>query len=80
MIVWGGVTGAALFQHRREILRRCTESDTHANTFSDPNRDSYGDSNCTPATPRLHRNATQRRVPRQAHTDAEAAPDPAPRP
>ena len=22
-------------EHRRQILRRCTESDTHANTFSD---------------------------------------------
>ena len=36
---------AAAFEHRRQILRRCTESDTHANTFSDPNRDSYADSN-----------------------------------
>ena len=33
-------------EHWRQILRRCTESDTHANTFSDPNRDSYADGNC----------------------------------
>ena len=32
-------------KHRREILRRCTESDTHANTFSDPNRDGYTHTN-----------------------------------
>ena len=30
-----------LAKRRRQILRHCTESDTHANTFSDPNRDSY---------------------------------------
>jgi hypothetical protein len=35
-----------LYQHRREVLRRCTESDTHANTFSDSDRDSYTDGNC----------------------------------
>jgi hypothetical protein len=29
------------FEHRRKILRLCTESDTHANRFSQPNRDSY---------------------------------------
>jgi hypothetical protein len=29
------------FENRRQILRRWTESDTHANTFSNPNRDSY---------------------------------------
>ncbi len=46
MIVWGGAGWQRLFEHRRQILRRCTESDTHANTFSDPNRDSYADSNC----------------------------------
>jgi len=34
------------FKHRRKILRRCTESDTHANTFSDPHRYGYGDGNC----------------------------------
>ena len=39
------MTGST-FKHRRQILRRCTESDTHANTFSDPNRDSYADGNC----------------------------------
>ena len=27
-------------------MRCCRGSDTHANTFSDPNRDSYGDCNC----------------------------------
>ena len=35
-----------LAKHRRQILRRCTESDTHANTFCDANRDSYSDGNC----------------------------------
>ena len=39
-----------LAKHRRKILRRCTESDTHANTFSDPNRDSYGKCNCNSNT------------------------------
>jgi hypothetical protein len=34
-----------LAKHRRQILRRWTESDTHANTFSNPNRDSYADGN-----------------------------------
>jgi len=33
------------YGHRRQILRRCIGSDTHANTFSDPNRDSYGNCN-----------------------------------
>jgi len=31
------------FEHWRKILRRWTEPNTHANTFSDANRDSYGD-------------------------------------
>ena len=44
MIVWGGFW--LRFEHRRQILRRCTESDTHANTFSDPNRDCYADGDC----------------------------------
>ncbi len=30
--------------NRRQILRHCTERDTHANTFSDPNRDRYANS------------------------------------
>jgi hypothetical protein len=34
------------FQYRRQILRRCIESDTHANTFSHSNRDSYADGDC----------------------------------
>ena len=34
------------FEHRRKILRRCTEPDTYAHTFSDSNRNSYADSNC----------------------------------
>ena len=34
------------FEHRREILRRWRRSDTHANIFSDPNRDSYSHGNC----------------------------------
>lgn len=33
-----------LFQHRRQILRRCSGSDTHANTFSDSDRDRYANS------------------------------------
>ena len=33
-------------------MRRCTESDTHANTFSDPNRDSYADGNSNSNTER----------------------------
>jgi hypothetical protein len=33
------------FQNWWQILRRCTERDTHANTFSDPNRDSYANGN-----------------------------------
>ena len=35
-----------LFEHWRKIRRRWTESDTHANTFSDPNRDSNAHGNC----------------------------------
>jgi hypothetical protein len=31
-------------------LRRWTESDTHANIFSDPNRDSYADGNAEVGT------------------------------
>jgi hypothetical protein len=38
---WSWYALSNVFQHRRQILRRCTESDTHANTFSDRNRDSY---------------------------------------
>jgi hypothetical protein len=34
------------FEHRRKILRRCSGSDTHANTFSDANRYSYADGHC----------------------------------
>jgi hypothetical protein len=45
MIVWGGRNEHYSTKHRRQILRRCTESDTNANTFSDPNRDSYSDCN-----------------------------------
>ena len=48
-------------EHRRKILRRWTESDTHAHTFSDPNRDSYADGNCDD--------------PAEAAIYAEAAPD-----
>jgi hypothetical protein len=61
-----------LGKYRREILRRCTESDTHANTFSDTNRDSYADGNCngnaygyTHSHSELHA---------QISTDAAAAP------
>ena len=38
--------GPYIFEHRRKILRRYSGSDTHANTFSDPNRDSYADGDC----------------------------------
>jgi hypothetical protein len=37
----GRATSWYPFEHRRKILRVCTESDTHANIFSQPNRDSY---------------------------------------
>jgi hypothetical protein len=33
-------------KHGRQILRRWTESDTHANAFSDSNRNSYTDGDC----------------------------------
>jgi hypothetical protein len=33
------------FEHWRQILRRCRGSDTHANTFSDSDRDRYADGN-----------------------------------
>ena len=60
-------------KYRRKILRRWTESDTHANTFSDPNRDSYtdgnGDCNCNAyGYSELHPHA-------EVSTDAAAAPD-----
>ncbi len=36
------------FEHRRKILRRWTESNTHTNIFSVPNRDSnkYSNGDC----------------------------------
>ena len=51
------------FEHWRQILRRCRGSDTHANTFFDPNRDSYAHGNCNCNGPA------------EVSTDAEAAPD-----
>jgi hypothetical protein len=57
------------FEHRRKILRPCIGSDTHANTFSDPNRDSYADNNCDSNAygySELHA---------EVSTDAAAAPD-----
>ena len=62
---WGG----SWYGHRRQILRRWTESDSHANTFSDPNRDSYADNNCDSNAygySELHA---------EVSTDAAAAPD-----
>ena len=59
------------FEHRRQILRRCTESDTHANTFFNPNRDSYADGHCNSNAygySELHSHA-------EVSTDAAAAPD-----
>ena len=43
---WGRSPVSNVFEHWRQILRRCTEFDTHANTFSDPNRDSHSNVNC----------------------------------
>ena len=60
-----------LAKHRRQILRRCTKSDTHANTFSDPNRDSYANGNPNSdsySDGNCNSNA-------EAQTDAAAAPD-----
>ena len=64
-------------EHRREILRRCTEPDTHANTFSDPNRDSYADGNCNArtATPTRDRYSNGNVTAARPTTDATAAPD-----
>jgi hypothetical protein len=58
-----------LGKYRRKILRLWSGSDTHANTFSDPNRDSYADGNCNCNTygySELHA---------EVSTDAAAAPD-----
>jgi len=51
----GGIRRNQLFQHRRQILRGCTESDTHtnrngyrnsdANAYSHSNPDAYSHSN-----------------------------------
>ena len=74
MIVWGGYGGSG-FEHRRQILRRCTVSDTHANTFSDPNRDSYTDGNCNATHGDATATPTATASPRRGSTDAAAAPD-----
>ena len=66
-----------LFEHRRQILRGCTESDTdayfdsngsrdsHCNTDSDSNGDCDGDAD----------RHTQGHTDAEAYTDTEAAPD-----
>ena len=74
MIVWGGA-GLAAFEHRRQILRRCSESDTHANTFSDPNRDSYSRRRLQLQQPTATPTATQATPTRGSTSDAAAAPD-----
>jgi hypothetical protein len=62
------------FEHRRQILRRCSGSDTHANIFSDPNCDSYAHGNCNG-----NGNSDSDADPNPMHgemcTHAEAAPD-----
>ena len=70
-----------LFEHRRQILRGCTESDTdayfdsngsrdsHCNTDSDSNGDCDGD--CDGDADRH----TQGHTDAEAYTDTEAAPD-----
>jgi hypothetical protein len=61
------------FRQRRKVLRRCSGSDTHANTFSDPNRDSYSDGNCNSnAYGYTHRYSE---LHAQVSTHAAAAPD-----
>ena len=45
-IVWGGIDGTNFLNTGGKILRRCTESDTNANTLCDSNHDSYTDGNC----------------------------------
>jgi hypothetical protein len=69
-----------LAKHRRKILRRCTESDTHADTFCNPNRDSYANShsngNCN-AYAYTHGNSELDAQPdchAEVSTDAAAAP------
>jgi len=72
-----------LFEHRRQILRGCTESDTdayfdsngsrdsHCNTDSDSNGDGDGYSDCDGDADRH----TQGHTDAEAYTDTEAAPD-----
>ena len=63
------------FEHWRQILRRCRESDTHANTFADPNRDSYADAdgNCNCDTYGYTHSYSELHA--EVSTDAAAAPD-----
>jgi hypothetical protein len=87
MIVWGGIRRNQLFQHRRQILRGCTESDTHTNrngdshcnTHSDSNGDSDSYSNCdgdsTFNTDAYVNGVTKSYSHSEACTDAAAAPD-----
>ena len=64
MIVWGGFDGTNALNTGGRYCAAATEPDTHANTFSDPNRDSYTDNcNCT-ATALL-----QRRPQRNSNSD-----------
>jgi hypothetical protein len=74
-----------LFEHRRQILRGCTESDTdayfdsnsnrngdsHCNTDSNSNGDSDSYGNCDGDADRH----TQGHTDAEAYTDAAAAPD-----
>ena len=57
-------------------MRRSSGSDTHANTFSDPNRDSYahGDGNCN-ANSDSDAYGNFDPMHREMFTHAEAAPD-----
>ena len=77
--------GRQRFEHRRQILRRCTESDTDANTFSDANCNSYTDGNSNTHGNRNGNNNTNsysnsdsdgnRNANGQACADLQAAPD-----
>ena len=55
------------FQRHAYRRRSCIfgESDTHANTFSDPNRDSYADGNCD----------SNAKLNTETQSDSAAAPD-----
>jgi hypothetical protein len=54
-------------------LRRCTESYSHANTFSEPNRDSYTHGNCNSNANGYTHGYSELHA--QVSTHAAAAPD-----